>query len=171
MKFDTMNYLLNYLRRMLRLSGFVICLVLFFSSCSRYTAGSFITSSFETQVIAAEMSEIYVLRVQGIGDTYNEAERQAYKQAVHDMIFKNLYKAYGDYSMLFALVNDPRIEKQEEAYFSDFFADHGGYRKFIIGTRKRKESSYSESLSGRIINVAVNRGELRRKLVADGIIK
>lgn len=152
---------------------YVYYVLLFFammlSACS--TPSTFSYSSVETKVIASRVNDVYTLRVEGRDDSRSAATHQACKQAVHDIIFKNLYKTFGDHSMLRALANDPSIEQKNQQYFNLFFADGGEFEKYIEGTDIERETRHTDVMTVCIVNVAVNRGALRDKLIRDGILK
>lgn len=136
------------------------------NSCSKQTTLPY--GNYETRVISTQMNEVYLLRAQGKGATKKLAEQQALKQAVHDVIFKNIYLTTGDHNILYPLISDPRVEKQNQNYFSTFFSDNGPYLRFVKDTKEKEKKYHTDVLETCIMNVCVDRGALREFLKADG---
>lgn len=158
------------LLRSLSVGLVLLACAMFSTSCYRHTTTT-AYATVETQVVASEMNECYVLRVQSRSANRKRAVETARKQGVHDVIFKNLYKTFGDMGMLKALANDPSIEAKNEAYFSAFFADQGPYMQYLVPTRKYRDRESTETTRVRTITVTVDRGALKARLRTDGIIK
>lgn len=148
--------------------GFFACSVLLFTSCRTSTTMAY--SSVETKVLSLEVDQTVIVRVQGKGRNAADAELQAEKQAVHDVMFKNLYQQSGNKQMVYALINNPNVEKEKENYFVRFFGDKGEYKRFVLSTKKERNISRSDVLTSCVLNVSIDRIALKNKLLEDGII-
>ncbi len=146
--------------------GLVLLLLV---SCK--TNESLVYATIETKAIASEMDGSYVLRVQGKGTTATMAKENAIKNAVHDAIFKNIYKTYDNHNMIYALVNDPSTEQVYKDFFQNFFASNGEYLKYVDTTKKDRLDFNSHNSNTVILNVVVKRSELERMLHINNIIK
>lgn len=136
--------------------------LLTFVSCK--TNDSLVYATIETKAIATEMDGSYVLRVQGNGTTREMARGNAIRQAVHDVIFKNIYKTYDDHKMIYALISEPTMEQTYEDFFNRFFSSNGEYLKYVDTTRKAKLKFESYTNRTIIMNVVVNRAALKQML-------
>lgn len=121
-------------------------------------------SSVETVIIAPEGSGDYVLRVQGRGATKAKALENAKRQAVYDIVFKNLHMTYGDHKMVFAIVNNPKLEDTYSAFFNKFFDKGGRWKKYVGSTQEHKENSNNDLTYTVMVNVMVKRAKLKEYL-------
>lgn len=143
----------------------ILCLIFMsalFVSCK--TNQTLVYSTVETTAIASNINGAYILRVQGKGITYKSASENARKQAVHDIIFKNVHSSFGDHEMIFALINDPIIEQKNASFFNNFFSDNGTYKNYMEKINENEIRFSSSSTKCVIINVLVKRNELNKML-------
>lgn len=154
------------------LSYFLVLLlsILAVSGCRTYKDPQ-IYSSFESRALAVEAGEIYLLRVQGKGQTRKDAVNNALMQAVRDMIFKNIPVTYGDHKTLLGLINNPALEEKHSDFFRDFFAKSGAYLRFVTPIKKDRQYFSSSSTQTVLINVKINRPALKAYLKENGIIR
>lgn len=138
-----------------------------FNSCK--VNEGLVYSTLETKVVATEMDGTYVLRVQGKGASYKEAKENAVKRAVHDMIFKNLYKNFDDHKMVMSLVNNPSTEAKNSEFFEKFFAAKGDYTKYVCNIRQASPKFSTSTSTTAILDVAVRREDLKRMLQSNNI--
>lgn len=138
------------------------------SGCRTYTDPQ-IYSSFEPRALAVEAGEIYVLRVQGKGQTREDAVSNALMLAVKDVIFKNIHVTYGDHKTLLALINNPAMEEKHSDFFQEFFAKSGTYLHFVTPIQTDREYFSSSTSQAVLLNVKVNRLALKKYLEERGI--
>ena len=106
----------------------------------------------------------YVLRVQGIGQTYYQAKEDAMRKAVYDVIFKNVSSSYGEHKMIHPIISNPLIEQQYSDFFDAFFSTGGDYLKFVHRLRLEKDKFKPQARRGVIMNVMVDRAALAKYL-------
>ncbi len=146
------------------------------SSCSPNRTTSVVSAAAyttpETVVSHTEHDGSVTLRVWGKGSTKADAIEQAKKNAVYDVIFKDLRGAGGVNSQ--ALVTEVNARERYARYFDPFFADGGEYLNFVK-EEQANEASRLESKGSSIYNygilATVNRPALRAQLVRDGILR
>lgn len=128
-------------------------------------------STFSTTAIAARGVGEYVLRVQGIGQTYQQAKEDAMRKAVYDVIFKNVSSSYGEHRMIQPVLSNPLTEQQHADFFGSFFSAGGDYLKFVHvhELRLEKDKFKPQARRGVIMNVVVNRAALAKYLADNQI--
>ncbi len=132
--------------------------------------------TFKTECMGVEMDGSQTLKAWGNGRNRADAVEQAKKNAVRDVIFNGITEGKQDCEKRPILFEVNAQEKYED-YFNAFFADGGEYRNFIslrderIGQKiNRDRKKARESVTNGMI-VRVLRSELKKKLIADGILK
>lgn len=146
------------------------------SSCSPNRTTSVVSAAAyttpETVVTDTEHDGSVTLRVWGKGSNKADAIEQAKKNAVYDVIFKDLRGAGGVTSK--ALVTEVNARERYANYFDPLFTDGGEYNKFVK-EEKANEASRLESKGTAIYNygilATVNRSALRAQLVRDGVLR
>lgn len=126
-------------------------------------------STFSTTAIANRGTGEYVLRVQGIGQTYQQSKDDAMRKAVYDVIFKNISSSYGEHRMIHPVLSNPLIEQQYADFFGSFFSVGGDYLKFVHEVRLEKEKYKPQARYGIIMNVVVKRAALAKYLADNKI--
>ena len=130
-------------------------------------------SNYETLIIGTELDGSYTLRVCGKARNSLDAYVQAGKQAVKDILFKNLFFTNTKDSPLKPLLLTPNAEQKYEDYFNAFFADGGEYQNYMSMKEKRVGSSKFSKTDAQatcITTVCVYRSKLKQKLIEDGIL-
>lgn len=152
-----------------------ICLALLmaigFIECATHKTSAY--SNYETLIIGTELDGSYTLRVCGKARNSVDAYVQAGKQAVKDVLFKNLFFTNTKDSPLKPLLLTPNAEQKYEDYFNAFFADGGEYRNYMSMKEKRIGSSSftkTDAQATCITTVCVYRSRLKQKLIEDGIL-
>ena len=132
--------------------------------------------SFKTECMGIEMDGSQTLKAWGNGRNRADAVEQAKKNAVRDVIFNGITEGKQDCEKRPILFEVNAQEKYED-YFNAFFADGGEYKNYIslrderIGQKiNRDRKKARESVTNGMI-VRVLRSELKKKLIADGILK
>lgn len=128
--------------------------------------------SYETQCLGVELDGSQTLLAWGEGKNKADAEEQAKKNAVRDVIFKGISVGKSDCTKP-PLINTPNAQQKYEDYFNVFFADGGEYKKYIsMQDRKRKSGDTEHYQYGekRSVTVRVLRSALKKRLQNDGII-
>jgi hypothetical protein len=132
--------------------------------------------SYETECMGVEMDGSQTLKAWGNGRNRWDAIEQAKKNAVSDVIFKGIIRGKSDCNKR-PLISEPNARVKYEDYFNAFFTDEGEYTKYITEQderilqkidRDRKGSR--ESVTHALV-VRVLRSELKKKLLADEILK
>jgi len=142
------------------------------SSCrsKQEIPSTYAAAQFPTTWIRTNGDGTLTLRAWGQGSTSGQARAQAMKNAVSDVIFKGVGTASYDRQ---ALVTEVNARERYQDYFDRFFADGGEYARFVKEASTTDGSqihSKNTSSNNRGIVVVVNRAELRRQLVDDGIL-
>ena len=152
-----------------------ICLALLmaigFIECATHKTSAY--SNYETLIIGTELDGSYTLSVCGKARNSVDAYVQAGKQAVKDVLFKNLFFTNTKDSPLKPLLLTPNAEQKYEDYFNAFFADGGEYRNYMSMKEKRIGSSSftkTDAQATCITTVCVYRSRLKQKLIEDGIL-
>ena len=103
------------------------------------------------------------------------AQEQAKKNAIHGVCFRGVGGGTGRTAGLDPLV-PPSAEKEHEAFFKEFFADGGGYLRYVnlsgdnmIGPGDMVKVGKKEYKVGVVISVAYS--DLRKRLETEGIVK
>ena len=138
--------------------GHILLILFCLSACKSSMPSSY--ASYESRVIDKEEKGFYVIRAQGTGTTKDKAAEDARRQAVYDVLFKNMHSTYGNHQMLKAVISDPlQIEKRTN-FFNTFFDEKKNYGKYIGKCDSKKEEYRSGSSYKVVMNVAVNRKAL-----------
>ena len=140
------------------------------SGCKSYN-DPIIYSAYEPRAVAAETDQTYILRVQGKGQTREDAINNALSQAIRDVIFKDIHVTYGDHKPLMRLINNPSEEANHSTFFSNFFSSAGNYLDFVTPINKNQDFYSSGTTKTVIMNVRVERGALKAYLTENKIIK
>lgn len=149
---------------------FVSFILFALTSCNTTKSTAYMT--YETHCLGMEHDGSQTLLAWGEGKNKSDAEEQAKKNAVRDVIFKGISAGKSDCTKP-PLLNTPNAEQKYEEYFNTFFADGGEYRNYIsMGDQKRKSGDKEHYQYGekRSVTVRVLRSELKKKLQNDGIL-
>ena len=122
------------------------------------------------QYLNTELDGSITVRSYGDGKRHKDAREQARKNAVYEIMFKGL-QANGH--TIRPLVTEANAYERHEAYWGTFFADGGTYSQFATSedekfTAKKRDHGRTQNIHGAVVRV--KRGELKAKLIADGII-
>jgi hypothetical protein len=130
----------------------------------------------ETECLGVEMDGSVTLLAWGTGRNRFDAEAQAKKNAIKDVLFKGISKG-GNGCDPRPLIPEVNADKKYEDYFNAFFSDRNGhYKRFVSGkderigekiVRRRYKSTSGVTCR---ITIRVLRSELKVKLIEDGII-
>jgi len=100
---------------------------------------------------------------------------QSWKNAVHGIIFKGFSGSGRTCTSFRPLMNKPMTQKQYDTFFEDFFLDNGDYSQYVsdaddglINPEDVLKVNRKIYKIGVIVNVNV--GELRKRLVSEGLI-
>ncbi len=123
------------------------------------------------QYLNTELDGSVTVRSYGEGKRRLDAREQARKNAVYAIVFKGI-QAEGQ--PIRPLVTEANGYERHEAYWAEFFADGGIYKQYATG--KDEKLSAKERNRGKVQNihgsiVRVLRGQLKTRLIKDGIIK
>lgn len=154
------------MRRLLLISTLIFLL----TSCTATKPTAYMT--YETRCLGVELDGSQTLLAWGEGRNKADAEEQAKKNAVRDVIFKGINSGKSDCTKP-PLVNTPNAQKKYEEYFNAFFADGGEYKKYIsLDDHKRRSGDKEHYQYGekRSVTVRVLRSELKKRLQDDGIL-
>ncbi|MDE7450051.1 MAG: hypothetical protein K2M72_07555 [Paramuribaculum sp.] len=144
--------------RRLGLLSHLLLLFLSFSACKSSLPSNY--ASYESRVIDKEDKGFYIIRAQGGGTSLDKAAEDARRQAVYDVLFKNMHSTYGNHQMLRSVVSDPTQIEKRPKFFNNLFEEKKNYNKYIGKCDAKKEEYKSGSSFNVIMNVAVNRKEL-----------
>ncbi len=152
---------LTYLRL---LTGAIFLLV----SCSPKIAGNY---SFKTECYGIELDGSQTVKAWGNGKNRQDAQEQAKKNAVRDVLFKGITEGRQDCEKR-PLVPEVNAQMKYESYFNKFFTDGGDYQKFVSLKDQRGGSDKMgarESVTYGIV-LRILRADLKQKLITDGIL-
>lgn len=144
--------------------------LLLLASCSSTKSTAYFT--YETQCLGVELDGSQTLLAWGDGKNKADAEEQAKKNAVRDVIFRGINAGKSECTRS-PLVNTPNAQQKYEDYFNRFFADGGEYKKYISMSDQKRGSGNKEHYKygeKRSVTVRVLRSELKKRLQEDGIL-
>ncbi len=145
-------------------------LIFLLASCMTTKPTAYMT--YETRCLGIELDGSQTLLAWGEGRNKADAEEQAKKNAVRDVIFKGINSGNSDCTKP-PLVNTPNAQQKYEEYFDAFFVDGGEYKKYIsMDDHKRRSEDKEHYQYGekRSVIVRVLRSELKKRLQDDGIL-
>ena len=125
------------------------------------------------ECLEAELDGSLTLRVTGAGKNRSDAEEQAKKNAVYEIIFKGIVGSVSG-KITKPLVTEVNARERYEEYFDQFFADGGEYKNFVSkadAKRSSKEKTKKKYENTCRLTVRVLRSDLKAHLKKDGIIK
>lgn len=132
------------------------------------------TWRYEIEYAKTGGNNMVVVKVWGYAKKPAAAVEQAKKDAVHGVIFKGYTQTGGSGISQRPLAKDPAAATQYGAFFADFFADGGAWRKYVSAvdgnTEIRKIKGGDLKYKAGVV-VTVNKDQLRSDLEAAGIIK
>lgn len=154
---------------------YTLAVVGLLSSCHsvKEVEGTNAFGSHTIQCMGVEGDGSQTLRSWGNGKNKADAVEQAKKNAVYEVLFKGIVAGGGECDKR-PLLNVPNAREKYEEYFNRFFSDGGEYRKFVTmedenhTSRIKADGGSQQAWS---VIVRVKRSELRKQLVADGILK
>ena len=144
--------------RKLALLSQILLLFLSFSACKSSLPSNYAT--YESRVIEKEEKGYYIIRTQGDGTTLDKAAENARRQAVYDVLFKNMHTTYGNHQMLRCVVSDPTQLEKRPKVFNNLLDEKKNYNKYVGKCDAKKEEYKSGPSYNVIMNVAVNRKAL-----------
>lgn len=159
---------------MKRIVYFIGALALFLlESCTSVKTAAY--QDYPTVCLGKSMDGTQRLQVWASGKNSSDAILQAKKKAVYEMIFQGIQAGGSDCDTRPIVVEANARYKYEE-YFDKFFSDNGAYAEFVERIKPNAMTKAVNKQKGEYfktdgIVVSVNRSAIKRKLVADGIIK
>ncbi|WP_428223534.1 hypothetical protein [Flavobacterium sp.] len=132
--------------------------------------------NYTTTCIGSELEGTQNLVAYGTGANAQEAQEQAIKNALNDVIFKGITAGKLGCAIK-PLVFEVNAKEKNENFFSNFFSKNGDYNKYVLFTREvaldkeiqKTHNSIQGTLKGVVIKVLLS--NLKQKLVQEGIIK
>ena len=131
---------------------------------------------YKTECLGVELDGSQTLKAWGNGRNRADACEQAKKNAVRDVVFFGIKSGKSDCNSN-PLIYEVNAQDKYQDYFNKFFTDGGDYKNFvnvkdekIMDKISRDKKKTAESVTHGMV-VRVLRSELKKKLIADGIIK
>lgn len=123
------------------------------------------------QYLNTEMDGSITVRSYGDGKRHKDAREQARKNAIYQIVFKGI-QANGQ--TIRPLVGEANAYERHEAYWAKFFADGGIFSEYATSedekfTAKKRDHGRTQNIHGAVVRI--KRGELKARLIQDGIIK
>ena len=150
----------------------LICIIsLIVMSCASNKTSSYYPSA--TTYMNDEGDGSITLRAYGQGRNRSDAIEQARKNAVRDVIFKGV-NVPGNALLSKPLVTTVNAEEKFQDFFNPFFADGGGYTRFVSREDRRIGSNKKEINTKQVKfahTVRVLRADLKKYLIDNGVIK
>lgn len=154
----------------------VICFTFFNAIAQKKQNNTAAFYNYKTECLGAELDGSQTLKAWGNGRNRADACEQAKKNAVRDVLFNGINNGKSDCDMR-PVVLELNAQEKYEDYFNKFFNDGGEYKNFVnVKDEKfrdkisRDKKKTAESVTHGMV-VRVLRSELKKKLIADGIIK
>lgn len=131
--------------------------------------------NYPTVCLGKSMDGTQRLQVWASGKNSKDAILQAKKKAVYEMVFQGI-QAGGTDCDTRPIVIEANARHKYEEYFDKFFSDGGAYKEFVERIKPNAMTKAVNKQKGQFfktdgIVVSVNTSAIKRKLVADGIIK
>ena len=131
---------------------------------------------YEMMCIGTGTEGTYLVKVFSYSKKPQVAKEQAKKNAVHGIIFKGFPANGRECKVQKPLVRNPNVAFEKEDFLNDFFADGGGYMKFVSlstdGTPAAGDVIKVNKKEYKVgIAVSVQKDFLRKELEAANIIK
>ncbi|MDA3780361.1 MAG: hypothetical protein PF487_09130 [Bacteroidales bacterium] len=131
---------------------------------------------YEIQCEGTGSQGTYLIKVWSYSKLPKVAIKQSKKNAIHAIIFQGYTGGKRGCTSQKPLANNPNVKQEHEAFFKTFFADGGGFMKFVSSTTDGNVASGDvlkvnddEYKIG--IIVSVRKDALRKYLENAGIIK
>ncbi len=131
--------------------------------------------NYEVECLGNEYDGSQIVKTRGTGRDRKEAEANARKNALHDIMFKGVRNGTSDCSSR-PLIVKPNAEENNEVYFKRFFSEGGIYSKFVslhrepLIDRNFKTNPRSNSKVAYAMVLKVNVSSLKSHLIKDQII-
>ncbi len=153
----------------------VIALITVLAACGTQKTQAYY--DYESKVIGTELDGSYTIRAWGRARNAMDADAQARRTAVYDVIFNQIQIASGTApttsGMLKPLLMEVNAKTKYEDYFNAFFADGGEFEKYCSMKDKRLFSTKYQKTDAQTqaqVTVRVYRSKLKAKLIEDGIL-
>lgn len=125
------------------------------------------------ECLGVELDGSQTLRVYGEGKNKKDAVEQARKNAVYAVVFNGIKSGKGGCNTR-PLMPMQNAHEKFEHYFNNFFRDGGEYANYVTKQDEKrwsKAKSTNKLYKSYTITVRVLRGELKQRLIMDGLIK
>lgn len=147
---------------------FILSLLLL-SGCRTYQDPQ-MYHTYAPRALSVESDDTYVIRVQGKGQTREDAVNNAQINALRDVIFKDIQVTFGDHKTLLRLINNPSVEEKNAEFFSNFLSAKSNYDRFVSAEKNNQEYFSSPDSKIVLMNVKVKRKELKEYLKDMGVL-
>ena len=149
----------------------IVALLVLVAGCGQQRSQAYY--DYKSKVIASELDGAYTIRAFGRARNAIDAYDKAKKQAVRDVILVGVESSDATVKPLKPLILDMNAETKYEEYLNSFFAENGEWQNYCnLRQRRILTSNFSRTDAQTLaqVSVTVFRSELRKKLIADGII-
>lgn len=153
---------------------FLICLLLAITTVSvAYSQHVRTNNKSDIECLSSELDGSVTVQVTGAGKNKSDAQEQAKKNAVFEIIFNGIHNGALD-SNCKPLITEVNAREKHEDYFNKFFKDNGDYLKYVSKadakrfSKEIKKNKYENSYR---LTIRVLRSELKARLKKDGILK
>lgn len=159
----------------MRTIAYLFCVFLLLAGCRTDKELTSVSAfgNFETVCLKAGHDGSLTVRAWGSGRDRRNAMAQAQKNVVHDIIFRGIQPG-NTHADMRPLLTEVNAQEKYLNYFNRFFSTGGEYLEFVSAddenkTSRMKAINMTQSNYGCVIRV--QREALRRKLIADGILR
>lgn len=140
------------------------------SNAQQKIAGNYI---YKTECLGVELDGSQTVKAWGNGKNNADAVEQAKKNAVRDVLFNGIHEGKQECETK-PLITEVNAREKYEDYFNNFFTDGGDYKRFISlrdenNEKRDKRKAHKSITKGLVLRVL--RSDLKKKLIADGILK
>lgn len=147
-----------------------LLLALTTSQAQQKIAGNYIH---KTECLGIELDGSQTVKAWGNGKNKSDAVEQAKKNAVRDVLFNGIHQGKQECETK-PLIAEVNAQEKYEDYFNTFFKDGGAYKHFVSlrdeNNEKRDKKKAHKSITYGLV-LRVLRSDLKKKLIADGILK
>lgn len=132
--------------------------------------------TYELECLGNELDGGQIVKTWGTGRDRKEAEANARKKVLHEIIFKGVRNGTAD-CLARPLVSAPNAEENNELYFRRFFSEEGIYTRFVSLHREPffdknfKTNPRSNNKVAYAMVLKVDMASLKNHLIHDQIIR
>lgn len=156
-----------------RMTTLVFMASIFFACKAPQTQSGYY--DYDTQCLGNLGDGTQLVKSMGTGLDRKQAEADAYKNALRDILFKGIRNGTNDCSVQ-PLIVKPNAQENYEVYFNNFFSQKGAYKDFVARHREPfldrnfKSNPRSDAKLAYVMELKIYVSDLKNFLIEDQII-